>query len=224
VLLHHLRDRDYEGKIAVSARSADDGDLLRLEGVDVLLRPYADAAEQAVDAITSAMDQLSAVADATPGLREVRLTPGSVWAGHRIDEVPLRDEFGVTVLAVSRAGRSFFNPGPDFQLFPGDRLILSGDPAALDRAMEYLGRIEPVHGEEEEFTVREVAVNAMPGWDGQTLVQLELPARYGITVVAATRGDRRLAAPDPQRPLSAGDRLVLAGTADAMAKLFKEVA
>jgi Kef-type K+ transport system membrane component KefB/Trk K+ transport system NAD-binding subunit len=224
VLLHHLRDRKYTGKIAVSARSADEGDLLRLEGVDVLLRPYADAAEQAVDAITSAMDQLSAVADATPGLREVRLTPGSVWAGHRIEAVPLRDEFGVTVLAVSRAGRSFFNPGPEFQLFPGDRLILSGDPAALDQAMEYLGRIEPVAGEEEEFTVREVAVGAMPGWVGRTLVQLELPARYGITVVAATRGDRRLAAPDPQRPLSAGDRLVLAGTAEAIAKLSKEVA
>jgi Kef-type K+ transport system membrane component KefB/Trk K+ transport system NAD-binding subunit len=225
VLLHHLRDRGYDGKIAVSARSADDGDLLRLEGVvDVLLRPYADAAEQAVDAITSAMDQLSAVAEATPGLREVRLTPGSVWAGHRIEEVPVRDEFGVTVLAVSRAGRSFFNPGPDFQLFPGDRLILSGDPTALDRAMEYLGRIELVKDPEEEFTVREVSVGSMPGWEGRTLVQLELPARHGITVVAATRGDRRLAAPDPHRTLSAGDRLVLAGTAESIAQLLKEVA
>jgi K+/H+ antiporter YhaU regulatory subunit KhtT len=189
--------------------------------VDVLLRPYADAAEQAVDAITSAMDQLGAVADATPGLREVRLGPGSQWVGHQIADVPVREEFGVTVLAVSRAGRSFFNPGPAFQLFPGDRLILSGEPTGLDRAAEYLSRLAPAPGadNQEQFAVREVAVSAMAGWEGRTLAQLELPSRAGVTVVAATRGDRRLAAPDPHRPLTAADRLVLAGSAESLDRL-----
>ncbi|CAN5485329.1 MAG: cation:proton antiporter [Acidobacteria bacterium] len=218
VLLHHLRTRGYDGKVAVSARSADDGDLLRLKGVDVLLRPYADAAEQAADAITSAMDRLSAIATATPGLREVRLSPGSMWAGRRIAEVPVRDEFGVTVLAVSRAGRSFFNPGPSFQLFPGDRLILSGEPAGLDRAVDYLGRVEPTGAghEQEDFVVQELAVGAMPGWAGRSLADLQLPKRFGVTVVAVTRGDHTMAAPDPQRPLAAADRLVLAGTPELL--------
>ncbi|RPI49974.1 MAG: sodium:proton exchanger, partial [Acidobacteria bacterium] len=37
VLLQHLRAREFGGKIAVACRTADEGDLLRLEGADVLL-------------------------------------------------------------------------------------------------------------------------------------------------------------------------------------------
>ena len=214
VLLQHLRERGYTGKIAVACRSADEGDVLRLQGADVLLRPYADAAEQAADAITTAMDRLSAIAIAAPGLREARLGSTSKWAGHRIAEIPLRDEFGATVLAVSRGGRSFFNPGPSFQLFPGDRLFLSGEPSLLDRAIDYLA-IADYKGQQpqqEQFAVEEVRVASLPGWPGRSLAELDLPARFRVTVLAVARELGQLAAPDPQRPLSERDRLLLAGT------------
>jgi Trk K+ transport system NAD-binding subunit len=211
VLLRHLQERQFRGKVAVACRTADEGDMLRLDGVDLLLRPYADAAEQAADALTTAMDRLSALASATPGLREVRLGPTSMWAGHPIADVPLREEFGVTVLAVSRGGRSFFNPGASFRLFPGDHLILSGEKDALDRAMAYLARVDPARDAgEEDFAVEELPVSALPGWAGRTLTDLELPARYGVSVLAVSRGER-LEAPDPRRPLSADDRIVLGG-------------
>jgi Trk K+ transport system NAD-binding subunit len=137
VLLRHLRTR-VRGKVAVAARSPRRGPAA-LEGADVLLRPYADAAEQAVDAITTAMDRLSAVASATPGSAR-SASPRIHLGGASHRRRAAAREFGVTVLAVSRAGRSFFNPGPTFQLFPGDRLILSGEPANLERAVEYLAR------------------------------------------------------------------------------------
>ncbi len=214
VLLHHLRARGYKGKVAVACRTSDEGDRLRLEGADVLLRPYADAAEQAADAITSAMDRLGVVASAAPGLREVRLGSASKWAGHRISEVPLREEFGATVLAVSRGGRSFFNPGPTFQLFPGDRVILTGEPAPLNQAIEYLARADASvdAAAQDDFAVEDVAVSAHPRWQGQSLAALELPARFGVTVLAMSAEDEVMAAPDAHRPLTPHDRLVLAGT------------
>ena len=214
VLLHHLREHGFRGKIAVACRTADEGDVLRLEGADVLLRPYADAAEQAADAITTAMDRISVIASASPGLREVRLGSISKWAGHHIADVPVREEFGVTVLAVSRGGRSFFNPGPAFQLFPGDRLILSGAPAELERAIEYLERTDyPDHEESpEEFMVEEVQASALPGWIGQTLAALQIPTRFGVTVLAVARDREPFTAPDPHSPLSENDRLVIAGS------------
>ncbi len=221
VLLQHLRERGYTGKIAVACRSADEGDVLRLQGADVLLRPYADAAEQAADAITTAMDRLSAIAIAAPGLREARLGSTSKWAGHRIAEIPLRDEFGATVLAVSRGGRSFFNPGPSFQLFPGDRLFLSGEPSALDRAIDYLA-IADYKGQQpqqEQFAVEEVRVASLPGWPGRSLAELDLPARFRVTVLAVARDLGQLAAPDPQRPLSERDRLLLAGTPEDLQRV-----
>jgi Trk K+ transport system NAD-binding subunit len=221
VLLQHLREREFRGKIAIACRTADEGDVLRLEGADVLLRPYADAAEQAADAITTAMDRLGAVATAAPGLREVRLGSTSKWAGHRIADIPLRDEFGATVLAVSRGGRSFFNPGPTFQLFPADRVFLSGEPSALDRAIDYLAMVDSPgqQQEQEHFAVEEVRVGSLPGWPGRSLAALELPARFAVTVLAVARDHEQLSAPDPQRPLSEHDRLVLAGTPEDLRRV-----
>jgi Kef-type K+ transport system membrane component KefB/Trk K+ transport system NAD-binding subunit len=220
VLLQHLRGRDFRGKIAVACRTADEGDLLRLDGADVLLRPYADAAEQAADAITTAMDRLGAIATAAPGLREVRLGSTSKWAGHRIADIPLRDEFGATVLAVSRGGRSFFNPGPTFQLFPGDRVFLSGEPEALDRAIDYLAMVDyRGQQDQEQFAVEEVRVDSLPGWAGRSLAALGLPARFGVTVLAIAREHEQLSAPNPKRPLSQHDRLVLAGTPEDLQRV-----
>jgi len=219
VLLRRLRERGFKGKVAVACRTADEGDTLHLEGADVLLRPYADAAEQAVDALTSVIDRMAQVATRTPGLREVRLGSASRWAGHRIADVPLREEFGATVLAVSRGGRSIFNPGPAFQLFPGDRLILSGEPAALGRAVEYLARVEvPGEGPADDFAIQEVPVKDA-GWAGRTLTDLELPGRYGVVALAVARGGDRLSAPDPRRPLAEDDSLVLAGTPEGLERI-----
>ena len=167
------------------------------------------------------MDRLSAIAIAAPGLREARLGSTSKWAGHRVAEIPLRDEFGATVLAVSRGGRSFFNPGPSFQLFPGDRLFLSGEPSALDRAIDYLA-IADYKGQQpqqEQFAVEEVRVASLPGWPGRSLAELDLPARFRVTVLAVARDLGQLAAPEPQRPLSERDRLLLAGTPEDLQRV-----
>ena len=220
-LLHHLRQHGYRGKVAVACRTPEDAERLRFEGVDVLLRPFSDAAEQAADAITSGFDRLGRVVEQAPGLDEVRLGSGSVWAGRRLREVPLRDEFNVTVLAVSRSGRSTFNPGPDVQLFPGDRLVLTGEPDDLARAVAYLQRVDFPHEttEEQAFVVEEVAVDDRPEWQSRSLADLDLRRRLDVTVIAVRAGDGTMSAPDPHEPLAAGQRLVVAGRPPALAAL-----
>jgi Kef-type K+ transport system membrane component KefB/Trk K+ transport system NAD-binding subunit len=213
VLLRHLQQRGFTGRVAVACRTPEEEDTLRVEGASVILRPFADAAEQAVDAITSAIDHVEAVAPGTPGLREVRLPAGALWAGHTIAQVRLRERFGASVLAVSRSGRSFLNPGPEFQVFPGDRLILSGEPEGLARAVEDLSGIEvPDHQDEEhDFHVIDLPLEAIESWHGQTLAQLELRNRFGVTVVSIRRPNGEVISPTAQYMLRADDRLVVAG-------------
>jgi Trk K+ transport system NAD-binding subunit len=220
-LLRHLREHDYRGRVAISCRTPEDAELLRFAGVDVLLRPFADAAEQAADAITSGLNRLGRVVEQAPGLEEVRLGGGSLWAGRRLHEVPLRDEFNVSVLAVSRAGRTTFNPGPDFQLFPGDRLVMTGEPANLVQAAGYLQRVEFPQdtADEQAFVVEEIAVADQPAWDSRSLADLDLRRRLDVTVIAVRHLDGTLKAPNPHEPLAAGQRLVLAGRPAALAAL-----
>jgi Kef-type K+ transport system membrane component KefB len=51
-LLHALRHHRFPGKVALTAHSAIDRDLLDQSGADLVLLPYADAADQAVDLLT----------------------------------------------------------------------------------------------------------------------------------------------------------------------------
>jgi len=220
-LLHHLRQRGFRGRVALACRTAAEGEHLQVEGADVLLRPYADAAEQAVDALTSAADRLGALAGVTPGLRELRLASASQWAGHRIEQVPLREQFGVTILAVSRGGHSTFNPGPAFQIFPGDRLLLSGEPHRLAQATTYLERVDAGRpsGVPEDFHVEKIRAGSLAGWTGHSLATLEVPARWALTVLALSEDGERWTAPDPERPLADGDLLVLGGSAANFVRL-----
>jgi CPA2 family monovalent cation:H+ antiporter-2 len=51
---------------------------------------------------------------------------------------------------------------------------------------------------------------------GHSLAELDLRAHTGATVLAIARGNHGIAAPLPTEPLQAGDRLALAGSADAI--------
>jgi Kef-type K+ transport system membrane component KefB/Trk K+ transport system NAD-binding subunit len=225
VLLRHLKERGYKGKVAVACRDAEEAAVLHVEGADLLLRPFADAAEQAVDAVTSGMDQLSAMELSAVGLVEIRLAPGSPLAGRTVADTALGERFGVTLLAVGRSGRTFFNPRADFQLFPGDRLILSGESGSLTAASAHLGRVEfPDRPEgERDFNVEEVPVDTAAVWHDRTIADLDVRNRFGVTIVAVKSGER-MSAPSPSYPLQPGDRLVVAGSSQAIDRLRQAAA
>jgi trk/ktr system potassium uptake protein len=58
-------------------------------------------------------------------------------------------------------------------------------------------------------------------WIGRSLRSIDCRARYGVAVLAVQHdaGDPAYAMPDPDRPLAAGDRLVVAGSAAALTKV-----
>lgn len=59
---------------------------------------------------------------------------GSPAAGRSIRELDLRSRTGVTVVALTRAGKPIANPSPDLQLAAGDVLVLVGTHRQLDEA------------------------------------------------------------------------------------------
>ena len=54
-------------------------------------------------------------------------------ANHHIGELALRKRTGASVLAVERSGVNTPNPGPDFALRAGDRLLVFGGGDAIAR-------------------------------------------------------------------------------------------
>jgi trk system potassium uptake protein TrkA len=60
---------------------------------------------------------------------------------------------------------------------------------------------------------------------GRTLMELELPRRYRVTVVAVRRPDEPGSAmqPDPRAPLAGGDVLVVVSPPDAVSAMLERV-
>jgi Kef-type K+ transport system membrane component KefB len=54
-LLHALRSHGYTGNVALTAHSDRDAELLRIAGADLVLLPFVDAADQAVDLLTDSV-------------------------------------------------------------------------------------------------------------------------------------------------------------------------
>ncbi len=208
-----LKSLGYNGKIALTAQNEAEAGLFESHGADVVFRPFSDAAEQAADALTHAMDVLPDDFGWSISFREVRVRTGSAYAGAEVKDIPLRPKMGVSILAVSRAGYVHFDPGPDFQIYPGDRLVLTGPDEELKRAEDLLNEI-PDSGMdgEDRFAVAEMRVSKNSENIGKSLADLQFRQNYGVTVVAIHRGEEQIRTPGPDEKLMAGDRLMVIGS------------
>jgi multicomponent Na+:H+ antiporter subunit G len=69
-----------------------------------------------------------------PDLQVFKVMVPPRWraAGKTLAEIELRNRYGVTLLAICRGTKVHSNPGGDTQLFPGDELIVLGQPDQMD--------------------------------------------------------------------------------------------
>ncbi|HOK94991.1 MAG TPA: cation:proton antiporter [Anaerohalosphaeraceae bacterium] len=219
-LLGLLKHRGYTGKIALTAVNEKEAKLYEKQGAQVVFRPFHDAAEQAVDALTQAMELLTSNVNWPAAFSEIRLRPGSAYAGQTIRSIPLRAQTGASILAVSRAGTVHYDPGADFQVFPGDRLVIVGTPEQLARAQELLNHFpQPPAEEEIRFVMDQLPITENSPQAGQTLADLQFRVKYNVTVIGICRGEQKITSPGPNEKLSAGDRLIIIGTAQAVSRL-----
>jgi len=220
-LLHLVRYRGYDVKVALTAANQGEAVLYKQAGAHVVLRPFTDAAEQAADALMDATDILPENVDWPVAFQEVRVKSGAVFAGQSLRNIPLRAEAGASVLAVSRAGKVHYEPDPDFQVYPGDHVVLMGPPKTLKKADALINRTQSRDSADklERFVIVELEVFTDSNWLGKTLAQLQFRQRCGVTVVGIRRGQIRITSPGPNESLQAGDRLIVIGTSDKVRQL-----
>ena len=223
-LVNLLRAAHYPGKLALTARTRADAEHFESLGADLVLRPYADAAEQAVDALNAAMHMVPEDRDWPISLREVRLETGTVWAGMSLGEIPLRRETAASILAVSRAGKTVFDPAADFVLYPGDRLVLLGEPENLARAEAFIARRDlGTQGAQDVFTIARVDVPRTCGLSGKTLGELNFRRDFGVTVIGIERDGRQIRTLTAETAILDRDRLIVVGCQGAVDDLHAAI-
>jgi voltage-gated potassium channel len=109
-------------------------------GADTVISPYTFAGHRIAQSFLRphVLDFLD-IATAREGklgleIEEVHVENGSSFAGKTIEGSRIRQEMGVIVLAIKRAGAGMrFNPAPEDRIEAGDYLIAMGEPASLRR-------------------------------------------------------------------------------------------
>ena len=77
------------------------------------------------------------------GIEQVEVAAGSEVDGKTLEDIRLRREMGIIVLAIKRReGKMEFNPPADARLAGGDFLIVMGEPDNLPRLEALLGASE----------------------------------------------------------------------------------
>jgi K+/H+ antiporter YhaU regulatory subunit KhtT len=211
----------FAGKVALTAATPEESALYTSAGAHVVLRPFTDAAEQAADALTHARGVFPSSIDWPIAFHEIRLKSGSVFSGHKIHEIPLRSSTGASILAVNRAGRVFYDPDPEFRVYPGDRLVVMGSHEEVKRADALLGQMpaNELSPMPDQFVVDEVVIPCGADVVGKTLAELKFRQHFAITVVGIRRGPKRIFSPGPQEQLRSNDRLIVLGEREAVERI-----
>lgn len=137
--------------------------------------------------------------------------------GLTLRELQVRNRTGATVAVVHRGAEHVLNPGPDWRLAPGDRLVVVGEPPQVQAALDLVRTPRPEQAAAQP-AFREVEIPAGSTFVGRTLAETQLRERTGASVMGLARGGRRMPHPPPDQRLEAGDTVLLMGTADAVAK------
>ncbi|MGE9294514.1 MAG: cation:proton antiporter [Puniceicoccales bacterium] len=142
----------------------------------------------------------------------VTIADDSIACGMLLREMHLRKKTGASIVAISRGGRTHYDPSPEVPIFAGDNLVLIGSKEQLENARRTLATRSPnQRAEEKPFRIERVFVRADAFLAGQTLAGCDVRHRFRISVLGIQRGKKRIAPPPPDEIIHVGDILLVVG-------------
>ncbi|KIL99993.1 putative transporter [Paramagnetospirillum magnetotacticum MS-1] len=152
-------------------------------------------------------------------LAEVRIEAHSPLIGATVTDLEQLFSGGaVTVAAIIRDQGHRYVPGGHWEFSQSDVLVLEGDPMALKPLLDSAGLVLMGGGGlgGEDTTVMEAVVMPNSALVGSTAAKSAMRRRYGIALLAISRGGRHMIERLRQTEFMAGDVLVVEGNGEAM--------
>lgn len=160
----------------------------------------------------------------------LRLTARSPWVGKRLDELKLRMQHGLDVLAIERPRRfapAILEPGAQTLLEAGDILFvhlreLREDLASLCERMGLAA--VPLAGGYFSDTAQpvgmaELLIPATSRLIGRTAIAARFRSQYKLSIIGLKRGTRAITEGVHEEPFRVGDTLLVAGPWRAISRL-----
>jgi len=155
-------------------------------------------------------------------LTEIRLPENSAAAGKSIAQLAIRTRFNCAIAEINRAGVLLATPSAQEMLFSGDRLLLIGEPAAIENARPEFTTTKL----RERFDFEEASlefVSRVPRtWVGLSLEQAMRQFGHGLLIVGIQRKTKRILNPGPNEILQTDDGFLILGSVPQLISLQSE--
>jgi di/tricarboxylate transporter len=156
-------------------------------------------------------------------ISEASVPEKSPLVGKTVAELEALGDGAVSVTAIIREGNHRYTPGSHWRLFADDILVLEADPHDLRALVDgaSLSLIGPNKDEEggkqaADITATEAVITAGSPMIGLSSTQLRLRERYGVSLLAVSRGGSRSTARLGRTSFREGDVVVFQGSDDEM--------
>ncbi len=201
-----------------------EGDVMLVQGTSDQLDALAEEPNVAVKRVTEAAEyQLE------QRMLAAQVPEGSVLAGKSLEESRLGDAFGLGVMGIVRGGETRLMPRADERIQAGDTLLIKGRKDSLlsvqglqslevrPEDMPDLGQLET-----DRIGLAEAVLSPRTGLAGRSLRDLHFREKYGLNVVAISRGGEIFRGGLRDMPLRLGDGLLLHGPRQKLKLLGSE--
>ena len=177
-------------------------------------------------AARSPRKDLIEVYDLNDYLFRARVPVGSPLVHQALGESGFREKYGVTVASIKRGRTLIWEPPMDLRFQPDDELVLAGEmEELLLRGVENELEILPLSKWQlqdvgsDTVALAEVMLAPRSRLIGQTLGSEHFHRRYGLTVLAIWRADKRIYVGLHDQVLQLGDALLVQGPRERLALL-----
>ncbi|MCY3913509.1 MAG: SLC13 family permease [Chloroflexi bacterium] len=159
-------------------------------------------------------------------LYEVAVPPASPLVGLTLRESGIRTDFGISIVAIQRQGRTDIAPAPEIMLHARDVLVMSARNRDIARLRERFALPEPrpsslgaaaLQTENVEFAEASLAPRST--LEGETVPSLNFRDRYGLSVLGIWRDGAPRRTHLHDMPLRVGDALLVLGPLPRIAEL-----
>jgi CPA2 family monovalent cation:H+ antiporter-2 len=163
--------------------------------------------------------------DAHLAVSEIK--PLSPVAGSTLEDLQLRENYGINIALINRSGIKMYAPDKYARLFPGDVVTAIGTDEQLQKFNDYL---EPANAaiavpvqDGDPIALKQFLVGEKSPLEGKTIREAGIRERTNGIVLGIERKGQRILNPASLKVLQAGDIVWIAGSGGKLHAWLKEI-
>ncbi len=160
-------------------------------------------------------------------LAVAEIKPLSPVAGGTLEELQLRENYGINIALINRSGIKMYAPDKYTRLFPGDVVTAIGTDEQLQKFNDYLepsnGAVAAPVNDGDPIALKQFLVAEKSPLEGKTIREAGIRERTSGIVLGIERKGQRLLNPASVTVLQAGDIVWIAGSGGRLYTWLKEI-